>query len=411
MNDIYILRHKYYDTAFLQIDSETGAIIGAEILSENDLPVIGDHTMRGLARWLNDRAIPNGRQYLEEILAREGCATPAAYLVKNLALSLCDTYWICPASMRGLTWDEVNLFSHKGEVLTFHDGDGRAFYTSSNASLTGNLDKAAIYKDGSWYLTKEDGSLSGEGLQNINEAFASHIHRRQGWYRYADYMLNYDELGVPATCECRYFTDASQELVSAFDVTGGSGMPYDGEKELERFMDCCVENGLHYENVRRFLDYQLLTDFLITNTDRHWNNWGVLRDPETCRFLSMAPIYDSGTSMFCNDPFARGRLSILKEETHGVLKRQEDQLRLVENRNVVDVAHLPSRSETYAFYTSNGVNPARAEQIAECYALKVDMLYEFQQGYPISIANEMEHLGAPPYIDLKKNPGYRDGMQ
>lgn len=391
----------------LRIDAQTGAIVGAEILAENDLPVLGDRTVGGLNRWFNDRAIPNGRQYLEEILQREGCATPAAYLVKNLALSLCDTYWICPASLRSLTWDEVNLFSHQGEELTFHDGEGRAFYTSSNASLTGSLDKSAVYRDGGWHLIKEDGGLSGEGLQNINEAFASYIHRRQGWLRYVDYSLNYDETGVPTTCECRYFTNASQELVSAFDVTGGSQGTYHGEEELHRFADICVANGLTYEHVQRFLDYQTMTDFVITNTDRHWSNWGVLRDPETCRFLSMAPIYDSGTSMFCNDPFARGRLSVLRAETNGVLRRQEEQLRLVENRVMVDITRLPSRIEAYDFYTANGVSTDRAEQIAECYALKVDMLYEFQKGYPISIANEMEHLGTPPYVNLLKNSEYK----
>lgn len=41
----------------------------------------------------------------------------------------------------------------------------------------------------------------------------------------------------------------------------------------------------------------LILDSMILNTDRHLNNFGFLRDPETLEWKGCAPIFDSGTSM------------------------------------------------------------------------------------------------------------------
>lgn len=43
-----------------------------------------------------------------------------------------------------------------------------------------------------------------------------------------------------------------------------------------------------------------MTDYLLSNTDRHMNNISVVRNPDTLEILGMAPIYDSGNSMFYN---------------------------------------------------------------------------------------------------------------
>lgn len=59
--------------------------------------------------------------------------------------------------------------------------------------------------------------------------------------------------------------------------------------------------------------------------------------------------------------------------------------------------------ETGEFYIKNGVNEEHARQIAMCYGFKLDMLLELQHGFTISIANEMENSGCPPYIHGKPN--------
>lgn len=407
MKETYILKHKDNVTAALLIDIETGELSNMQVLSEEDMPVLGAHDIGHFSEWFNSRAIPEGRDQLEQILATAGCSTPQEYLVKNLALSLDDTYWICPSAIPSLSWDQVNLFSNGGKVLSFHDGAGRAYYTSPNGSLNGSLDKEAVYRNGHWFLKKTDGSGSGEGLRNINEAFAALIHKQQGFREYVNYTLNFNKYGNAESCECRYFTDDKHELLSAYDVTGGRTEHYDAVKTLNHFIQVCTENGLKRSYVQDFLDYQFMTDFVISNTDRHWKNFGILRNPESLRFLSMAPIFDSGTSMVFNEPFIRNRLSLLRMETHGVERLPQDQLRLVRNPDLVKIDDLPTEKETREFYVSNGVTPERAAQISHCYAMKVDMLCEFQHHIAVSIEQEMTYNGEYPYINRVANPDSR----
>lgn len=394
MLETYILKHKDTDTAVLELDVENCEIYDFEIVSVDDIPILGENGYRRLHEWLDSRAIPSGREELERILRNAGCETSQEYLVKNLALSLTDTYWLCPASLPDLTWTQVNLFSHSGEVLTFHDGGGKVYYsTSPDASLTGSLPKEAIHRSDGWYLRKYDGSQSGEGLQNVNEAFASLIHETQGFKEYTDYKVEVGENGVCDSCICKYFTNEQCELISAYDVTGGfTNENYNGASQLTYFIEQCERNGLDREYVENFLDYQTLTDFLITNTDRHWGNFGILRDPVSLKFISMAPIFDSGSSMLYNAPYVRNRLGILKLETNGVEKKQQDQLALVHNRKILDLSKLPSVDETCDFYVKNGVSEEHARQIANGYGFKLDMLYEFQEGETISIAREYDNL-------------------
>ena len=44
----------------------------------------------------------------------------------------------------------------------------------------------------------------------------------------------------------------------------------------------------------------LVVDYIIANEDRHFNNFGFVRNAETLEYLGMAPVYDSGTSLWYN---------------------------------------------------------------------------------------------------------------
>ena len=122
----------------------------------------------------------------------------------------------------------------------------------------------------------------------------------------------------------------------------------------------------------------ILTDFLITNTDRHWENFGILRDPDTLRFLTLAPIFDSGTSMLYDDPFSKTKHHLMNIGVHGLCHSQAENLCLVRDKKAVDVSRLPDERKTAEFYMACGVPVERATQIARCFELKKDMLLEFQ---------------------------------
>ena len=122
----------------------------------------------------------------------------------------------------------------------------------------------------------------------------------------------------------------------------------------------------------------IFTNFLITNADGHWENFGILSDLDTLRFLTLAPIFDSGTSMLYDDPFAKTRRHLISISVHGLCHSQVENLRLVRDKKAVDVSRLPDEKSTAEFYVTRGVPKERAEQIARCFELKKDMLLEFQ---------------------------------
>ena len=52
------------------------------------------------------------------------------------------------------------------------------------------------------------------------------------------------------------------------------------------------------DKIEEQLCKMLAMDCIIANTDRHFNNFGFIRNSETLKWQGLAPIYDNGTSMF-----------------------------------------------------------------------------------------------------------------
>jgi hypothetical protein len=53
-------------------------------------------------------------------------------------------------------------------------------------------------------------------------------------------------------------------------------------------------------NTLENLKYMLVVDYIMANSDRHFNNFGAVRDAETLEWIGFAPIFDCGTSMWNN---------------------------------------------------------------------------------------------------------------
>jgi len=45
-----------------------------------------------------------------------------------------------------------------------------------------------------------------------------------------------------------------------------------------------------------------MLDYIIANKDRHWNNFGAVRNAKTLEWIGLAPIFDSGTSLWHDTP-------------------------------------------------------------------------------------------------------------
>lgn len=206
---------------------------------------------------------------------------------------------------------------------------------------------------------------------------------------YVPYYTGYTE-DNGLYCRCDAFTNDSIELVSAYEVIEGSKLQND-RSLYDNYIRICVGLGIEPQEISDFMDYQTLTDFIISNTDEHLGNFGILRDSNTMQYLGPAPIYDSGNSMFFKESFkAHTRLSLLQQPITSFYDSEEKMIKNIKNRRLVNIDLLPTIEETISLYTSYGFPEERAVTIADNYALRVDMAYEFENGETISMYHERQ---------------------
>lgn len=94
----------------------------------------------------------------------------------------------------------------------------------------------------------------------------------------------------------------------------------------------------------RSMDQMLVVDYLIANEDRHLNNFGLLRNPDTLEWIGAAPIFDSG-SCLGYDKRANLIISGWGAECKPFKKTHEDQLKLVSSFDWIDFTKLEGIEE------------------------------------------------------------------
>jgi len=371
----YVLQHKDRPVAELTYDFDFNAATSFKALDEKRLPLsLPPHGARGINDWIENRSIPTTRKGFRELMAKAGAASAREYLLFNLGLSLTDCYWLRPKD-EPLTWGGVNLFANRewSDSLVRARG-GRS---TPDASLSGDQEKYWIVCGGEICLMKfGDGA---DGQQCVNEAFASLVHSRQGFANFVQYGLTaVRREGEPISrtaCTCPLFTSENRELISAYEVYASRKKPNDTSVH-EHFISACAALGMDQKEIRSQLEYQTLTDFALTNTDRHLNNFGVLRDPDTLEYIGPAPIFDTGNSMSYNLPALDDR-AILKIKTPALGATEAACLKRVKDASRVDAAKLPTPEDTREFYIENGVSEERAAAITVNYKKKLKLFKDF----------------------------------
>ena len=136
------------------------------------------------------------------------------------------------------------------------------------------------------------------------------------------------------------------------------------------------------EEFDRFMDYEIMTDYLLSNTDRHMNNISIIRDPDTLEILGMAPIYDSGNSMFYNIPYEQlDKVHLDEINTHSFIQKEIKLLSYVKDRNIVDI----NKAEMdFSLYKKDLLERhIRIPKLQELYERKRIKLKAFQNGKDI----------------------------
>ena len=148
--------------------------------------------------------------------------------------------------------------------------------------------------------------------------------------------------------------------------------------------------GMPEQEFHDFMDYQIMTDYLISNTDRHMNNIAIMRNPDTLKILGFAPIFDSGNSMFYNislEGLSKVRLSEIK--THSFIEKESKLLQYVRNRSLV---HIDKANMDFSIYEKDIIEQhVRIPKLKELYQRKVDALYSFQNGKDIWKSSEYKN--------------------
>ena len=238
-------------------------------------------------------------------------------------------------------------------------------------------------------LVKESSKYYGQ--QSVNEVVVTKIHTMQE----TDVpFVKYTAEAIPGhgiISHCQSFTSEHVELISAYEILE-SQKSENSRSNYEQYIHLCREYGIDEEQIQKFMDYQTLTDFVISNTDEHLVNFGVLRNADTMKLIGPAPIYDSGNSMFYNEdrliPYSR--VELLTRPITSFYKTEDKMLGKIHDRSVVKEELLPSPEEIKILYTKAGIPEQKAEFISENYKLKLDMMHEFQHGKSISLYHEKE---------------------
>ena len=370
----YDLMHKNDVVASLQLDDLSGAILKVTPSASPELlPLGGSQGADSLRKWWLRRAVPISQGNIAALLQREGIPSTQSLLVRNLGLSLSDHYWIRPQKS-DLTWREVSPFSNAfGDLL---ETASTQFY-SPEAALQGDLIKKWVIVDDTRCLLK--GNRGANSQQSLNEVLASMLHEKQGFSNHVRYrpVKFTGSASEQYGCICEDFASETLEFIPAIDVV-------DSEKKdnavstYEHFIHVCTEHGLSEQEVRGFLEYQILTDFVLTNTDRHLNNFGILRDSRTLKFVRMAPIFDSGNSMFWDAPRLPERSDCTEITVNSFRKTEAELLKLVTDRSRVRMELMPSREEIADLYAKDD-SIAFVDSILTGYEKKKVLLEHFME--------------------------------
>ena len=391
--DLFILKHKDLDVAMMKMDIRTGMIeYVLSVYLPEELPAGCAPDGTGLGEWWKLRAIPDSRKGIRQVLSRLSEETSQSLMLSSYGLSLTDHYWIQPVGQE-LYWKDLNFYENNfedelGDILTDSerdrsDSDGIS-KLSPSVSVNGDMKKKWIIRKGGRYLLKVNPNYHSQ--QAVNEVIAGKLHERMGWKNYVSYEMGTIHIsGREYPCSLSpMFTSAETEFVSAYQIMAAYKVPNDVSL-YEALIRQAVSLGADEKEVRAFLEYMILTDFILTNTDRHLNNFGFIYDPRQHRLSGMAPLFDTGNSLFYDyDVIPHGR-KLLDIPVNSFSKREADQLHYVKSDAGVKLerlAHFPEEAEALLKeYTD--MTEKRAAEMARTIEEKIEYLNLFFQGKKI----------------------------
>lgn len=385
----YTLMHKNISVADIEIDEAIGGITAIDNISAKEhLPIGVLHPLRhnetvdryALNHWWAGRSIPASRMGVADALDTLGVYNTKLLLTKCLGLSLSDHYWIKPFNSN-ISWENVNFFDNDfsddiGDVL-FGMNDKKAgfdFLSPDNTS-DGNLQKRWKIIDGKRCLLKSGSAPFRQ--QPFNEAIAVIIMNKLA-IDHVPYSVTWIEHKPYSVCED--FVTKHTELISAWRIMQLRPKA-NHENEYLHYVNICNELGI---DIVPALNRMIVLDYIIANEDRHFNNFGLLRNADTLEWLSAAPIYDSGTSLWYDT--ATVNISGSDVLCKPFKKKHSEQLKLVSSFDWLDTSKLDGIENEILDILCNDkavqyVEVERARAIVAEVRKRIDLLGKFAAAY------------------------------
>ena len=329
-----------------EVDPRTGIVESVRVLVEaclasgpKALPFVGVGEVAGslesdVQHLLRRRALAQRRPDLPMILEAMGVESPTELAVLSRGCSLADQFWYRPMGST-LRWSDVNFFDNDfsddiGDLLFGTNVKNSGFDLSSPDNTSdGNLKKRWKIIDGKRCLLKSGSNPYSQ--QTFNEVIASKIMERLGidHVPYSVTWINDEPYSV-----CEDFVTKDAELISAWRVLQ-LRTKANHESEYLHYVNICRELGI---DIVSSLDKMIVLDYIIANEDRHFNNFGLLRDANTLEWIGAAPIFDSGTSLWYDRLTSRIPINGVNckpfKKTHG------EQLKLVSSLEWFEASKL-----------------------------------------------------------------------
>lgn len=344
-------------------------------------------------KWWKNRQIPASRNGLKEVLNKSGIYDEDNFDLldaKVYCLSLSDQYWAKKYN-ENILWEDINFFENE-----FSEDIGKVLFNGGKTSLNlnlnlntpdmtsnGNYEKRWKIINGDRYLIKAGGKMINQ--EPFNEVIATKLYERiLNADEYVKYEIAYDN--EKAVSICKNFITPNTELIPAWKIDEY----YEAKKsenKYEHYIRCL--NKLNIPNANLLVDKMLICDFILANKDRHFNNFGVIRNVETLEFEKVAPIFDNGCSLWFdeNDMYV-GEFFLTKPFE----EYEKKQVSLVKNISWLDISKLDGfADEVKEILLSNKLlSNERIEKIIKQIKSRIEYVSKLKQSRENDIDTKME---------------------
>ena len=165
---------------------------------------------------------------------------------------------------------------------------------------------------------------------------------------------------------CEDFITRDTELIAAWHITQ-TQKKSNNTSAFQHYLNCCRD--LRIPGIANALDRMLTVDYIIVNVDRHFNNFGAIRNANTLEWIGAAPVFDCGTSMWY-DKFTHMIKPMDKHPSKPFRARHAEQIKLVSSFKWFDIKALSGIDEEFREILKDSVIIDDTRRSTLCFGLR-----------------------------------------